>query len=239
MTTTTYNEGDRCPACDGSTLLRDHPHRCLKCGWSSEPNLLGNVPLLAPHYIAELYGYEAAIRPPSWRKAITDRLRTAGYLGYGQQATLVQDWKKQYDVVADRTHFAYLLYDATTIWISQRTAASDHDTVTELIEATDDRSPDRPGDHEKNVVNAYTWLRKIGAPRTVASQQTTLGSISTSADWSESDLGRCVAIDNGDRCPYSQIHGPTELCWTHCYLDRNDDYTLIRVEDHSATATHS
>jgi hypothetical protein len=239
MTTTTYSEGDRWPACDGSTLLRDPPYRCLNCGWSSEPKLLVNAPPLAPHYIAEQHGFEPAISPPSWRKAITDRLRTAGYLGYGQQATLVQHWKKQYDVVADQTHFTFLLYDATTIWLSQLTLASEHDTVAELIEATNDRSPDRPGDHEKNVVNAHTWLQKIGAPRILASQQTTLGSNSTTADWSESDLGRCVAIDGGERCPYSQIHAPPDLCWTHCYLDRNDDYTLTRVDDQPAHAAHS
>lgn len=239
MTSPTYSAGDRCPVCDGSTLLCDPPYRCLTCGWSSEPNLLGNIQPLSPHYIAEQHGYESAIRPPNWRKAITDRLRTAGYLGYGQQATLVKHWKKQYDIVADQTHFAFLLYDATTIWLSKLTADSEHDTVTELIEATNNRSPDRPGDHEKNVVNAYTWLQKIGAARTLASQQTTLRSNSATADWSESDLGRCAAVDDGERCQYSQIHAPSSLCWTHCYLDRNDDYTLTRVADQPAHASHS
>ena len=239
MTTPTYSEGDRCPACDGSTLLRDPPFRCLRCGWSSEPNLLGNVPPLAPHYIAERHGFEPVLRPPSWGKAITDRLRTAGYLGYGQQATLVQHWKKQYGIVADRSHFAFLLYDATTIWIHQLTADSEHDTVGELIEATNDRSPNRPGDHEKNVVNAYTWLQKIEAPRKLESQQATLGSYSTAPDWSESDLGRCTAIDKGERCSYSQNHTPSGLCWTHCHLDSTDDYTLTRVDDEAAATAHS
>lgn len=239
MTIQSYHDGDRCPACGKHTLLRDPPYRCLKCGWSSEPNLLGNVPPLAPHYIAEQHGFEPAIRPPSWMKAIEDRLRTAGYLGYGQQATLVQNWKKQYDVVADRRHFAFLLYDATTIWIRDLTVRSEYDTVAALVEATNDRSPNRPGDHEKNVVNAHRWLQKIGAPRELTSQQTTLGSYSPTADWSDSNLGRCSAVDDRERCPYSQIHAPPELCWTHCQLDNDDDYTLTRVDEKPAPTARS
>lgn len=234
----TYTDGDRCPACGDSPLIGDLPYRCLKCGWTSEPNLLGVVPPLAPHYIAAQHSIKPAIRPVSWFKAIEDRLRTAGYLGYGQQATLVRHWRKQYNVVADREHFAYLLFDATRIWVRDRAQQSDYDTLTAFIEATEDRSPDRPGDHAKNVVTAYTWLHDLDAPRQLSSQQATLGSLTSVTDWSEPDLGRCIAVDDGEQCGFSQINAHQDLCWTHCYRRRQDDYTLTSIDD-SPTTTPS